>query len=103
MHPQELVSVRQGPSTADTQQSLANTAQALQGTYTLQNSVLANSFTYDCSLFDVNNICISAGGRNTAVSAANGFNNPSALLIASYRVLPSVRIGAYADQNLSVN
>ncbi|WP_161492280.1 autotransporter outer membrane beta-barrel domain-containing protein [Polynucleobacter aenigmaticus] len=92
-----------GPSTADTQQSLANTAQALQGAYTLQNSVLANSFTYDCSLFDVNNICISAGGRNTAVSAANGFNNTSALLIASYRVLPSVRVGAYADQNLSVN
>ena len=92
-----------GPSTADTQTSLANTTQALQGTYTLQNSVIANSFTYDCSLFDVNNICISAGGRNTAVSAANGLNNTSALLIAAYRVLPSVRVGAYADQNLSVN
>jgi len=69
----------------------------------LQNAVLANSFTYDCSLFDVNNICISAGGRNTAVSAANGLNNTSALLIAAYRVLPSVRVGAYADQNLSEN
>jgi len=92
-----------GPSTADTQQSLVNTASALQNIYTLQNSVLANSFSYDCNVFDVNNVCISAGGRNTAVSAANGLNNTSALLIAAYHILPSVRLGAYADQNLSVN
>jgi len=99
----DLLTYLPGPSTAGTQASLANTAQVLQGVYTLQNAVLANSFTYDCSLFDVNNICISAGGRNTAVSAANGLNNTSALLIAAYRVMPTVRIGAYADQNLSVN
>jgi hypothetical protein len=92
-----------GPSTANTQQSLVNTAQVLQGTYTLQNSVLANSFTYDCTEFGANNVCVSAGGRNTAVSAANGLNNTSALLIAAYRPHPNYRIGAYADQNLSVN
>ena len=92
-----------GPSVANTNQSLVNTAQALQGTYTLQNAVLANSFAYDCTVFGENDICVSAGGRNTAVSAANGLNNSSALLIAAYRALPSVRIGAYADQNLSVN
>jgi hypothetical protein len=88
---------------ASTQQSVVNTAQALQGTYALQNSVLANSFTYDCTLFDKNNICVSGGGRNTAVQAANGLNNTSALLIAAYRPIASVRVGAYADQNLSVN
>ena len=92
-----------GPSLANTQTSVANTAQALQGTYTLQNAVLANSFAYDCTVFGENNVCVSGGGRNTAVSAANGLNNTSALLIAAYRALPSVRIGAYADQNLSVN
>jgi hypothetical protein len=92
-----------GPSLANTQQSLVNTAQALQGTYTLQNSVLANSFSYDCNVFGENNICVSAGGRNTAVSAANGLNNTSALLIAAYRAMANVRVGAYADQNLSVN
>ena len=92
-----------GASTADTQASLQNTANVLQSTYTLQNSVLANSFSYDCTVFGANNLCVSAGGRNTAVSAANGLNNTSALLIAAYRVMPSVRVGAYADQNLSVN
>ncbi|WP_280785663.1 autotransporter outer membrane beta-barrel domain-containing protein [Polynucleobacter sphagniphilus] len=92
------------PNVGDTQQSLVNTASALQNTYTLQNSVMANSFSYDCNLFDVHDICVSAGGRNTAIQAANGLNNTSALLIASYRLDENnSRIGAYADQNLSVN
>lgn len=89
--------------TADTQQSLVNTSQALQNTYTLQNSVLANSFSYDCTEFGPNGICVSAGGRNTAVSAANGLNNTSGLLIAAYRPHQQYRVGAYVDQNLSVN
>ncbi len=92
-----------GPSAADTQASLQNTAASLQNIYTLQNSVLANSFSYDCTVFGANNVCVSAGGRNTAVSAANGLNNTSALLIAGYRINNNYRIGAYADQNLSVN
>jgi hypothetical protein len=92
-----------GPSLENTQASVANTAQALQGAYTLQNAVLANSFSYDCSVFGANNVCVSAGGRNTAVSAANGLNNSSALLIAAYRAMANVRVGAYADQNVSVS
>ena len=92
-----------GPTTADTQASLQNTAQSLQGIYTLQNTVLANSFSYDCNVFGENDVCVSAGGRNTAVSAQNGLNNTSALLIGAYRALANVRIGGYADQNLSVN
>ena len=92
-----------GPSVANTNQSIVNTASALQGTYTLQNSVLANSFSYDCTVFGANDVCVSAGGRNTTVQAANGLNNTSALLIAAYRPHPNYRIGAYADQNLSVS
>ena len=92
-----------GPSAANTQSSLVNTSQALQSTYTLQNSVLVNSFSYDCTEFGANGICISAGGRNTAVSAANGLNNTSGLLIAAYRPHQNYRVGAYVDQNLSVN
>jgi hypothetical protein len=92
-----------GPSAVNTQQSLVNTAQALQGTVTILNTTLTNSFSYDCTEFGENGICISVGGRNTAVSAANGLNNTSGLLIAAYRPHASYRIGAYADQNLSVN
>jgi hypothetical protein len=92
-----------GPSAANTQASLVNTSSVLQNFYTMQNAVVANSFTYDCNVFGENDVCVSAGGRNTAVSAANGLNNTSGLLIGSYRATPSVRVGAYIDQNLSVN
>jgi hypothetical protein len=89
-----------GPPPDYTQQSLVNTAQVLQGTFALQSSILNSSLGYDCNLFGPNGICLSTGGRNTAVQA-QGINNTSALLIAAYKILPSVRIGAYADQNLS--
>jgi hypothetical protein len=48
-------------------------------------------------------VCVSAGGRNTAVQAVNGLNNSSSLLIAAYRLHQNYRIGAYADQNLSAS
>lgn len=91
-----------GPSTADTQASLVNTAASLKNVFTLQNSALSNSFAYDCTLFDKNNICVSAGGRYTAVHK-DGLNQTSALLIGAYRLSPNYRVGAYFDQNLSVN
>ncbi|WP_293752936.1 autotransporter outer membrane beta-barrel domain-containing protein [Limnohabitans sp. Rim8] len=91
------------PSVANTNQSLVNTLSVLQGTYTLQNSVLANGFSNDCNVFGASNICVSAGGRNTSVQTANGLSNTSALLIAAYRLNQNFRIGAYADQNLSVS
>ncbi len=92
-----------GASTADTQQSLVNTASVLQGTFTLQNSVMVNGFTYDCPVFDKNGVCISVGGRNTTVQA-QGINNTNGLLIASYRLNKNnTRIGAWVDQNLSMS
>jgi hypothetical protein len=92
-----------GAYTADTQQSLINTASVLQGTFTLQNTVMINGFTYDCPLFDKHGVCISAGGRNTTVQS-QGINNTSGLLIASYRLdQNNSRIGAWVDQNLSVS
>jgi autotransporter-associated beta strand protein len=90
-------------SPSDTQQSLSNTSAALQGIFALQSSVLVNSLTYDCAVFDIHGVCVSAGGRNTVVQD-QGINNNSALLIASYRIdKNNSRIGAYADQNLSVS
>lgn len=92
-----------GPATADTQDSLRNTARSLQNIYTLQNAVLANSLGYDCTVFGANNACIYVGGRNTTVSGANGLNNTSGLFVAGYRINPQYRVGAYIDQNLSVS
>ncbi|MBU3578107.1 autotransporter outer membrane beta-barrel domain-containing protein [Polynucleobacter sp. UK-Kesae-W10] len=92
-----------GPSTYNTQASIQNMANSLQRIYSLQNAVLTNSFTYDCTEYGENNVCVSAGGRNTAVGSAGGLNNTSGLVILGYRPAPKYRVGAYADQNLWVN
>lgn len=78
------------------------TAQGLQTAFALQNTVLVNGFTYDCPLFDKNNVCVSAGGRYTAVDAQS-VNSGAAVLIGAYRWNNQVRLGAYIDQNVSTN
>jgi hypothetical protein len=90
-------------SEAQTQASLVNTASALQSATTLQNTVMVNGFTYDCAVFDKNGICVSAGGRNTQVSAGS-INNTSGLLIGSYRLdANNSRVGLSLDQNFSTS
>lgn len=92
-----------GASTIDTQQSLVNTASVLKGTYALQNTVMVNGFTYDCPVFDKSGVCVSTGSRNTSVQA-QGLNNTSGLFIVSYRLNQNnTRVGAWVDQNLSMN
>jgi hypothetical protein len=86
----------------DVQSSLQLSANRLKNVYALQTAVITSGLTYDCSIFDKNDICVSAGGRYNRVNtgetkAANG------LLIGAYRVNPDVRLGAWVDQNLSVN
>lgn len=91
-----------GPSPEDTQLSLQNTANYLQGVYSLQNNAIVTGLTYDCTLFDKNNICVSAGGRYDRVNTG-GVNASNGLLVGAYRLSDRVRIGAWVDQNLSVN
>ncbi len=81
-------------STVDTQQSLANNAQALQNIFSLQTSVINNGLDYDCSSFDKNNLSISVGGRYSNHSTG-------ALVIGGYRVNEHVRAGLYFDQGIS--
>lgn len=90
------------PLGIDTNSSLQQTASALQGQFGNQQNAVVAGLTYDCNLFGVNNICISAGGRNTVTSDPN-INTASALLIAAYRIKDGFRIGAYLDQNLSAS
>ncbi|QWD79580.1 autotransporter outer membrane beta-barrel domain-containing protein [Polynucleobacter sp. MWH-Spelu-300-X4] len=98
----ELDVMLAGPTAADTQSSLELSANALKSIYALQTSTLTAGLSYDCSIFDKNGICVSVGGRYNRVNtgetkAANG------LVIGAYKVHPNVRLGAWVDQNLSVN
>ena len=91
-----------GPSAADTQSSLGLSAQRLKGIYNLQSTAVVNGLTYDCQLFDANDICLSTGGRYSNNHGASGYTT-SALLIGAYRLNKNIRLGAWVDQNLSTN
>ena len=49
----------------DTNNSLLQTANALQGQFGNQQNAVITGLTYDCNLFGKNNVCMSTGGRNT--------------------------------------
>ncbi|MGV0962903.1 MAG: beta strand repeat-containing protein [Polynucleobacter sp.] len=88
------------PIAYDTQVALSAMGTALQGLFAMQSAGVINGMSYDCSLFGANNVCISAGGRFTNVSAYP-YNNSSALIIGAYRLSNNLRFGGYLDQNLS--
>lgn len=85
-----------------TNYSLQQTTNALQGQFGNQQNAVITGLTYDCNLFGKNNVCVSAGGRNTFNNDPT-INTVSALLIGAYRIKNGLRIGAYLDQNLSAS
>jgi uncharacterized protein YhjY with autotransporter beta-barrel domain len=93
-----------GPSAADTQTSLATQARRLRSTFnsTMASSNFANMNTYDCNLFDKNNMCISAGGRYTNIDNPSS-NNSAAVVVLGYKVNSNIRIGGFLDQSINYN
>jgi hypothetical protein len=88
--------------TPDTQSSLELSANKLKNVYALQTAAITSGLTYDCSIFDKNDICVSAGGRYDRVNTGQN-NAANGLLIGAYRINPNIRVGAWVDKNLSVN
>ncbi|NDB61353.1 autotransporter outer membrane beta-barrel domain-containing protein, partial [bacterium] len=68
----------------------------------MASSNFANMNTYDCNLFDQNNMCISAGGRYTSVDNPS-MNTSAAVVVLGYKVSPSIRIGGFLDQSINHN
>ena len=93
-----------GASTADTQASLNTQARRLRGAFnsTMASANFANMNTYDCNLFDQNNMCISAGGRYTSIDNPSS-NNSAAVVVLGYKVSPNIRIGGFLDQSINHN
>jgi hypothetical protein len=94
----------QGPSAADTQASLQQSARKLRSIFNLAtvSSNFANMNTYDCNLFDTKGTCISAGGRYTTVDNPDS-NTTSAVVVVGYKATPNIRIGGFLDQNVNNN
>ncbi len=93
-----------GASTADTQSSLNTQARRLRSAFnlTIASSNFANMNTYDCNLFDQNNMCISAGGRYTSVDNPSS-NHSAAVVVLGYKVNSNIRIGGFLDQSVNHN
>ena len=89
-----------GPSSSDTQSSLTGLASRLRSSYN-HSSLIANN-TYDCNLFDVKGMCISAGGRYSTVDNPSS-NSSAAVVTLGYKVSPSIRIGGFLDQSVTNN
>lgn len=93
-----------GPSMADTQVSIRNSAQKLRSVFNAAaiSSNFANMNTYDCNLFDSKGMCISGGGRYTTVDNPD-FSSTSAVVVVGYKATPNIRIGGFLDQNVNNN
>ena len=93
-----------GASTADTQASLNTQSRRLRSAFnsTMASANFANMNTYDCNLFDQNNMCISVGGRYTNIDNPSS-NNSAAIVTLGYKVSPNIRIGGFLDQSVNNN
>jgi hypothetical protein len=90
--------------TSDTQASLTRQASSLRGVHNIASliSQYPNSATYDCNLFDVKGMCISAGGRYSTVDNPSS-NSSAAVVTLGYKVSPNIRIGGFLDQSVTNN
>lgn len=98
----DLVFSVAGPSSADTQSSLHSLASKLRSGFSGQAIAtnFANMNTYDCNLFDSRGLCISVGGQQTYVDNPSS-NLTSTVVVAGYKVSPTLRIGGFLNQNLN--
>jgi hypothetical protein len=93
-----------GPTAADTQLSLSSQARRLRSTFnsTMASANFANMNTYDCNLFDQNNMCISAGGRITTIDNPSSHHS-AAVVVLGHKISPHIRIGGFLDQSVNHN
>ena len=96
------ISLLGGASSSLVFYDLSPNAYALRGVLSGQSAIINTGLSYDCTTFDNNGMCLSAGGRVTDTSNPST-NSQGALLIASYRANDNWRIGGYLDQNISTN
>lgn len=90
------------PTAGDTLQQIRQNATDLRAVINAQTAALQTALSYDCVVFDANNICVSTGGRYTSVGDG-AVTNSGGLLVLGYRPTAKSRIGVFADQSLDMN
>lgn len=87
---------------ADTQSSMQYQSRQLRSAFNTQTVAANFALNYDCNVFDIKGMCISAGGRYTTIDNP-GINNSAAVVTLGYKVNPNIRIGGYLDQNINIS
>jgi len=86
------------PNRSNTLAALARSEASQQSMLTAQAAQTANALNYDCALFGPAGICLSFNART---SSADGNASGAGVLVGAYRLTPSVRIGAFIDQQIA--
>ena len=84
----------------NTYSALSTNGYQLNAILNAQNTLLAVSLNYDCTVYGANNICVGVGGRYTNVSNPTTAQTAGNIQIG-YRPHPAFRIGAFLDQGIS--
>lgn len=82
--------------------ALGTNGQQLNGLLNLRHSLLGFALNGDCSNFGNRNLCVSVGGRASAVDG-NTASATAGTLQLGYRVSPQWRVGVFVDQGISTN
>lgn len=90
----DLVFVAASPQ--DTQESLGFNATALRNAFNLQSAKMAQGLSYECSVFDAKNICVSFAG--TRSNGKDGLVDTRGALVVAHKPNAHVRFGGYIDQ-----
>ncbi len=84
----------------NTYSALSTNSYQLNSLLNAQNTLLAVSLNYDCTVYGANNLCVGVGGRYTNVSTPTTTQTAGNIQLG-YRPHPSFRIGAFLDQGIS--
>jgi hypothetical protein len=85
-----------GPTASDTLNSLRPNAFALRNAFNLQSAKIAQGLSYDCTVYDQKNICVSFAGSK---SDGKGFDATTGALIIAHKPTNNFRFGGYIDQS----
>jgi hypothetical protein len=84
------------PLPNDTYESFLNNSYYLLTAFNLQSTKIAQGLSYDCTVYDQKNICVSFAGSK---SDGKGFDATTGALIIAHKPSNNFRFGGYIDQS----
>jgi hypothetical protein len=84
------------PTAGETIDSFRPNAFALRNAFNLQSAKIAQGLSYDCTVYDQKNICVSFAGSK---SGGKGFDATTGALIIAHKPTTNFRFGGYIDQS----